>query len=131
MDFFLSQTRDGNAAKTFLRKAMTGERIPAKITLDAYAASHRAVADLKGNGELPKRVRVRTSKYPNNTIEQDHRRVKQRLGPMLGLKNFQTAAIVIGGIELAEKIKKGQFKIGKLGGPTTTMPEIWQAALAA
>ena len=47
MDFFLSQTRDGNAAKTFLRKAMTGERIPAKITLDAYAASHRAVADLK------------------------------------------------------------------------------------
>jgi hypothetical protein len=25
---------------------------------------------------------------------------------------------VIGGIELAEKIKKGQFKIGKLGGRT-------------
>ena len=38
---------------------------------------------------------------------------------------------VIGGIELAEKIKKGQFKIGKLGGPTTTMPDLWQAASAA
>ena len=80
---------------------------------------------------MPKRVRERTSKYLNNTIEQDHWRVKQRLGPMLGLKSFQTATIVIGGIELAEKIKKGQFKIGKLGGPTATMPEIWQAALAA
>ena len=34
-------------------------------------------------------------------------------------------------IELAEKIKKEQFKIGKLGGTTATMPEIWRAALAA
>jgi hypothetical protein len=39
--------------------------------------------------------------------------------------------VVIGGIELAEKIKKGQFKIGKLGGSKATMPEIWQTALAA
>ena len=91
-----------NAAKAFLRKAMKDERIPAKITLDAYAASHRAVADLKENGELPKRVRVRTSKYLNNTIEQDHRRVKQRLRPMLGLKSFQTAAVVISGIDAGD-----------------------------
>jgi len=50
---------------------------------------------------------------------------------MLGLKSFQTAKAVIGGIELAEKIKKGQFKFGKLGGTGTTMPEIWRVALAA
>jgi len=36
-----------------------------------------------------------------------------------------------GGIELAEKIKKGQFKTEKLGGRHATMPEIWRAALAA
>jgi transposase-like protein len=95
---------------------MKGQLIPTKVTLDAYAASHRAVADLKASGELPKRMRVRTSKYLNNTIEQDHRRIKQRLRPMLGLKSFQTAAVVIGGIELAEKIKKGQFKLGNLVG---------------
>jgi transposase-like protein len=131
VDFYLSRKRDVNAAKAFLRKALKGQRIPTKITLDAYAASHRAVAELKSSGELPKRVRVRTSKYLNNTIEQDHRRVKQRLRPMLGLKSFRTATVVIGGIELAEKIKKGQFKIGKLGGRSATMPNIWQAALAA
>jgi len=91
VDFYLSRKRDVNAAKAFLRKAMKGQRIPTKITLDAYAASHRAVAELKASGELPKRVRVRTSKYLNNTIEQDHRRVKQRLRPMLGLKSFRTA----------------------------------------
>jgi transposase-like protein len=115
VDFHLSRKRDVNAAKAFLRKAMKGQRTPTKITLHAYAASHRAVAELKGNGELRKRVPVRTSKYLNNRIEQDHRRVKQRLRPMLGLKSFRTAAVVISGIELAEKIKKKQFQISKLG----------------
>lgn len=131
VDFYLSRKRDVNAAKAFLRRAMKGQRVPAKITLDAYAASHRAVADLKKDSELPKRVKIRSSKYLNNIVEQDHRRIKHRLRPMLGLKSFRTASVVIGGIELAEKIKKGQFKIGKLGGNKATMPEIWQAALAA
>jgi transposase-like protein len=125
VDFHLSRKRDGNAAKGFLRKAMKGQRTPTKITLDAYAASHRAVAEWKGNGELPKCVPVGTSKYLNNLIEQDHRRVKQRLRPMLGLKSLRTAAVVISGIELAEKIKKKQFQMSKLGGLTATMPEIW------
>ncbi len=131
VDFFLSRHRDVNAAKAFLRKAMKGRRVPAKVTLDAYAASHRAVAELKESGELLKGVIVRSSKYFNNLIEQDHRRIKQRLRPMLGLKSFESATIVISGIELAEQIKKGQFNTGKLGGSAATMPEIWQAALAA
>ena len=131
VDFYVSRNRDVAAAKAFLRKAMRHQRTPTKITLDAYAASHRAVADLKRTGELPKRVRVRSSKYLNNTMEQDHRRVKHRLGPMRGLMSFTTAAVVISGMELAEKIKQGQFQIGKLGGPTATMPEIWRAAVAA
>ena len=50
---------------------------------------------------------------------------------MLGLKRFQTAVVVIGGIELAVKIKKRQFKIGKLAGRRAMPQEIWQAALAA
>jgi len=89
-----------------------------RSTLDAYAASHRAVSDLKRSGELPRRVKVRSSKYLNNLIEQDHRRIKHRLGPMLGLKSFRTAAVVIAGVELAEKIKKGGVadKAGSLTG---------------
>jgi transposase-like protein len=67
----------------------------------------------------------------NNLIEQDHRRVTQRLRPMLGLKRFDNAAVTISGIELAEKIKKGQFKTGKLRHGTATMSEQWSAALAA
>ena len=89
------------------------------------------MAELKENGELPKRVRTRTSKYLNNGIEQDHRRVKHRVRAMVGLKSFSAAVVTIGGIELVEKIRKGQFTMRKLGGSQVTMPEIWRAALAA
>ncbi len=76
---------------------------PRVITLDAYAASHRAVRELKAEGRLPRRVRVRSSKYLNNMIEQDHRRIKQRTRPMLGFKRFDHAAVTISGIELVER----------------------------
>jgi transposase-like protein len=131
VDFFLSRNRDVNAAKAFLRRAMKNTRQPTKITLDAYAASHRAVREMKETGELSKRVRVRASQYLNNLIEQDPRRVKQRVRPMLGFKRFDHAAVTISGTELAEKIKKGQFKTVKFGRCKPSMSELWSAALAA
>jgi hypothetical protein len=50
---------------------------------------------------------------------------------MPGFKRFDNAAVTISGIELAERIKKGLFKTGKLGGCAATMTELWNAALAA
>jgi transposase-like protein len=119
------------AAKTFLRNAMKNRRTPSKITLDAYAASHRAVREMKETGDLPRRVRVRSSQSLNNLVERDHRRIKQRIRPRLGFKRFDNAAVTISGIELAEQIKKGQFKTGKFGKRKATMSELWNAALAA
>jgi transposase-like protein len=115
VDFFLSRNRDVTAAKTFLRNAMKNRRTPTKITLDAYAASYRAVREMKETGELPRRVKVRSSQYLNNLAEQDHRRIKQRIRPMLGFKRFDHAAITISGIELAEKIKKASSKSASSG----------------
>jgi IS6 family transposase len=80
-----------------------------------------------GIGKMPKRVRVRSSTFLNNGVEQDHRRVKQRIGPMLGFKRFDTAAVTISGIELAAKIRKHQFKVAKLPGRPKTIPAIWAA----
>jgi hypothetical protein len=87
--------------------------------------------ELKETGELPGRVRVRSSQYLNHLVEQDHRRIKQRIRPMLGLKRFDHAAVTISGVEVAEQIKKGQFKTGKFGNQKPTMSELWNAALAA
>src|SRR3954447_26760679 len=63
VDFLLSAKRDVAAAKRFFQKAMQGNGTPRVITLDAYAASHRAVRELKAAGAIPKRVRVRSCKY--------------------------------------------------------------------
>src|SRR6202030_4316108 len=127
VDFFLSRNQDVNAGKSFLRSAMTNTRVPTKITLDSYAASHRAVREMKEEGELPCRVKIRSNQYLNNLVEQDHRRLKQRIRPMLGFKRFDNAVVTISGIELSEKIKKGWFKTGKLGGRNATMTALRKA----
>jgi transposase-like protein len=44
------------------------------------------VAKLKEVGTLSQRGCVRSSKYLSNLIEQDYRRIKQRIRPMLGFK---------------------------------------------
>jgi transposase-like protein len=80
VDFLLSKRRDMAAAKRFFSRATKQHGAPRVITLDGYAASHRAVATLKTSGILPRRVRVRSCKYLNNVVEQDHRRIKQRIG---------------------------------------------------
>src|SRR5262249_21159405 len=130
-DFFLSERRDVAAAKRFFCKAIRHNVTPRVITLDGYAASHRAVRELKSEGSMPRGLRIRSTKYLNNIVEQDHRRIKQRIAPMLGFKRFDTATITISGIELAEKIKKAQFKIGKLTSRSARAPAIWAAVLAA
>jgi len=130
VDFLLSERRDVAAAKRFFRKAMKKHGAPRVITLDAYAASHRAVTELKSVGTIARPVGIRSSKYLNNIVEQDHRRIKQRIRPMLGFKRFETAAVTISGIELAEKIRKQQFKTGNLPGRPITAPDVWTAILA-
>jgi len=73
VDFRLSSKRDFAAAKAFFAKAIkTQGCAPNAITLDGYAASHRAVRELSTEGLPPKDTTLRSSKYLNNLIEQDH-----------------------------------------------------------
>ncbi len=131
VDFLLSQQRDVAAAKRFFSKAMKKHGTPRIVTLDAYAASHRAIRELQSAGTIERRVGIRSSKYLNNVVEQDHRWIKQRIRPMPGFKRFDAATITITGIELAEKIRKQQFNTGNLPGRPATVPAIWAAILAA
>jgi transposase-like protein len=132
VDFLLRAKRDIVAAKAFFRQAFKSQgRLPRVITLDGYQASHRAAREILKEHRHDKRTKIRSSKYLNNLIEQDHRSIKLRLGPMLGMKRFRNASIVIAGVELMHRIRKGQFKIGMLRVNGKTAPEIWNAGLAA
>jgi transposase-like protein len=132
VDFLLSEHRDITAAKRFFTQSIHKHGPPEKITVDGYPATHTAIAALKAEEVLLPCTKVWTSKYLNNIVEQDHRRVKQRLYPMLGFKKFVNAAVTISGIELVQKIRKGQFNIAKLtNGVKVRAPEMWEAVLAA
>jgi transposase-like protein len=132
VDFRLSARRDVAAAKAFFRKAVKSQqRPPQTITLDGYAASHRAVRELKADGFLPTDTRLRSSKCLNNLIEQDHRYVKQRVAVMLGFKQFRNAATTIAGIELMHRIRKGQFGLRHLGIHGGAVFAIWNTVLGA
>ena len=74
-------------------------------------------------------VKIRCCQYLNNVVEQDHRRVKGQLRPMLGLKTFYNGRRFIIGIELAQKIHKRQFAIPI---PWQSNPAvIWRHLMAA
>jgi transposase-like protein len=132
VDFRLSRRRDVAAAKAFFQKAIQHEgRSPHTITLDGCAASHRAVREMRDDRLFPKKTRLRSSKYLNNLIEQDHRGIKSRTRPMLGFKNFTSAATTIAGTELLRRISKGQFALSRLRIKSDFAPALWNAVLAA
>ena len=126
VDFLLSERRDIAAAKLFFTQAIKQHGPPKRITLDGYPATHAALSELKAEEVLPQRTIVRTSKYLNNLIEQDHRRVKQRVYPMPGFKRFANATVTISGVELVHRIRKGQFDTSSLNQRLVREPQIWE-----
>jgi putative transposase len=60
---------------------------------------------------VPNPVKIRSCQYLNDIVEQDHRRVKFRVSALLGFKSFRHARQVLTGIELIQKLKKGQYGV--------------------
>jgi putative transposase len=80
--------RDMEAAKAFFRSAKLATGVmPSRVTTDGHDGYPRAIRT-----ELNKRVKHRTNQYLNIRIEQDHRGIKGRYGPMRGFKSHDFAA---------------------------------------
>jgi transposase, IS6 family len=112
MDFLLSAKRDAEAAKRFFRKVLGQPHTvnPRTIIVDKNAAYPKAVAEMKADGELLWRSRLRQVKYLNNILEQDHRGIKRLTGPGLGFGSFWTARRTLAGFEAMAMIRKGQVR---------------------
>ena len=50
---------------------------------------------------------------------------------MLGFKTFGYAQVMLSGIELVNKTKKGQLETSEIAGPRAMILQVWEAALAA
>src|SRR5271156_2775569 len=112
IDFLLAARRDTAAAKRFFRKALAQPHTvnPRTLTVDKNPAYPRAVAEMKRDGELWRRSRLRQCKYLNNIVEQDHRRIKRLVRPGLGFGGFRTARRTLAGFEAMAMIRKGQIR---------------------
>jgi hypothetical protein len=121
------------SAQAFFRTAVRQEGVswPSKINVDGNSATHRGLRLLAAEDRRWQSVEVRSRRYLNNVVEQDHRAIKQRCASMLGLKSFRSAAITLAGIELAHRLRKQQYSLHSgLTGRVRSLKESWDVALA-
>ena len=52
-----------------------------------------------------------TGQYDNNRIESDHARLKARLRPMRGLKQFRSAARIAAGHAFVQNLRRGHYEL--------------------
>ncbi|TCQ73680.1 DDE superfamily endonuclease [Ochrobactrum sp. BH3] len=102
VEFYFCKDRDLTAAKRFLRKALARHGRPERITIDGSETNRIAILQCDAENRLRqagKPIVIRSSKYMNNTIEQDHRRIKRRTRSMFGFKSKTAASITLFGID--------------------------------
>ena len=88
LDSMLSEHRDREAARRFLRRLIDGQgRKPLRLTTDKHPAYTKAIRWIVG-----RKVQHRQNQYLNNRMEQHHRPIKQRYYPMLGFGSFKSAS---------------------------------------
>ena len=133
VESLLCDNRGMEAAQAFFRKAVDSHWAPGwprKVNLDGNTASHRALRLLGHSDPRWKKVVVRGRRYLNNIVEQDHRAIKRRCASMTGFKSFATATVALAGIELAHRIRKGQFSFGRTRPRAArSLKELWDQAL--
>jgi transposase-like protein len=117
VEFWFSEKRDLTAAKRFLHKAFMQHSRPDRIVIDGSQTNREAILACDVTDRLQDRsrrqlkpVRISQSAYLNNCIEQDHRRIKQRVRAMLGFQIFSTARVILSGIEMIHMMRKQQAK---------------------
>ncbi len=97
--FLLSAKRDKEAARRFFQRALNREntRTPRVVVTDRLNSDPGALRDMKREGELGRFTRHRRGRWLNNGVEQDHRRIKRQVRPMLGFERFVDGPTHAGG----------------------------------
>jgi transposase-like protein len=112
IEFMLSARRDKRAAERFFRQALGQEntRNPREVVTDRLKSYPAAIRTMRRDGELWRFARHRRGRWLNNLVEQDHRRIERRTGPMLGFQSFRTARRTLAGVEAVAMLSKEQVR---------------------
>ena len=113
LEFMVSEKRDEAAASRFFKKAIAQHGLPEKVTVDKSGANEAALIVLNCllllmGIWIEHWVEIRQNKYLNNMIEQDHRRIKRLVNPMMGFKSWSSMESTIAGYEMVQMMRKGQ-----------------------
>jgi transposase-like protein len=116
IEFMPSERRDVSAAKRFFKKLMKADhgRLPFTIGPDKHASYPEAFAASINEKVPPSDCKLRSVKYLNDVIGQDHRAIRRRWRAMQCLRPFHTAERTTEGVEASHVMRKGQVK--RLGG---------------
>ena len=76
IDFFLSRTRDTQAAQAFFEKAIRSSGQPEKVNMDKSRANFAGLEKINEGLLEDQRITVCQVKYLNNMVEQGHRGIK-------------------------------------------------------
>ena len=110
VDYLLTARRDRKAAARLFKKSIGSNPLPDKIYIDKSGANKAGINDVLMN--LEDVVEVDQSKYMNNRIESDHRKIKQLYRATLGFKSFWTASKTLSLFEVWRMFKKNQIVSG-------------------
>ncbi len=111
VEFWFSVERDLRAAKRFIRNALARHGRPDRITIDGSQTNRTAIIQCDAEDRLKrggKPIAIRSSKYMNDKLGPDHRRIKRRIRSMLGFKCTASANTTLAGIELIHMMRKKQ-----------------------
>jgi len=104
VDFLLTNRRQRMSAQSFLIKAIENNGKPALINIDKSGTTRSAIRVY--NKRNYSNIQIRTCKYLNNIVEQDHQFIKWRILQGLRFKEFESAKRTLGGIELIRMLQK-------------------------
>jgi transposase-like protein len=105
IDVLMSGQRDTAAAHRFFTRALAHGPAPVEVTTDKAGPYLRVIDEL-----VPAAAHI-TEQYENNPIESDHARLKARLRPMRGQKQFRSAARIAVGHAFVQNLRRGHYEL--------------------
>jgi putative transposase len=98
------------SAQKFFNKVIRNNGRPRVINIDKSGTNKMAIWSVNKRAVSVKKIKLRQCKYLNNIVEQDHRKIKRKIAPSTGFKDFESAQRTLSGIEVVSTIRKNQIE---------------------